>query len=51
LASGFYLGDVDAATCDQSEEEAALDTPLAATIESEAIDPDMPYPTTDESRF
>jgi predicted PurR-regulated permease PerM len=51
LASGFYLGDVVAATCDQSEEEAALDTPLAATIESEAIDPDMPYPTTDESRF
>ncbi|MCH9821080.1 MAG: AI-2E family transporter [Gammaproteobacteria bacterium] len=49
LASGFYLGDAVPATCDLSEEGAALDTPPAATIESETIDPDMVSEATDAS--
>jgi predicted PurR-regulated permease PerM len=49
LASGFYLGDAVPATCDLSEEDAALDTPPAATIESETIDPDMVSEATDAS--
>jgi predicted PurR-regulated permease PerM len=49
LSSGFYLGDVDAATCDQSEGDAALDALPAEAVTSEHFDPDPPEPTVDES--
>ena len=49
LSSGYYLGDADAVTFDQSEAGAALEALPAEAVASEHFDPDPPVPTVDES--